>query len=165
MLTATTAEALWFLPFVLPIAIWVAWSDMKFMRIPNMAVYAMVVVFAVVGLIALPLADYGWRWLHLAVVLAVGFVLTIAGAMGAGDAKFGAAMAPFIALGDVRMFVGVFAASLLAAYAAHRLMRALPAFRRATPDWASWTHAKFPMGLALAGALLMHLALVVRFGG
>ncbi len=42
--------ALWFLPFVLPIALWVAWSDMKFMKIPNKAVLALVAVFAVVGL-------------------------------------------------------------------------------------------------------------------
>lgn len=164
MLAASSAEALWFLPFVLPVAIWVAWSDMKFMKIPNKAVLALAGVFAIVGLIALPLPEYGWRWVHLAVVLAIGFVLSMAGLMGAGDAKFGAAMAPFVALGDVRLFLGVFAASLLAAFAAHRLMRALPAFRNATADWASWTHAKFPMGLALSGALLIHLALVVVYG-
>lgn len=164
MLAASAREALWFLPFVAPVAIWVAWSDMKFMKIPNKAVLALAGVFAAIGLLALPLPEYGWRWVHLAVVLAIGFVLTIAGAMGAGDAKFAAAMAPFVALGDARLFIGVFAASLLAAFAAHRLMRAVPAFRAATPDWASWTHAKFPMGLALSGALLIHLGAVAMLG-
>ena len=52
-LTLTTA--LWFLPFVLPICIYVAWSDMKYMKIPNTSVLALVGVFAVVGLLALPL--------------------------------------------------------------------------------------------------------------
>lgn len=164
MLAASAREALWFLPFVAPVAIWVAWSDMKFMKIPNKAVLALAGVFAVVGLLALPLPEYGWRWVHLGVVLAIGFVLTIAGAMGAGDAKFAAAMAPFVALGDARLFIGIFAASLLAAFAAHRLMRAVPAFRAATPDWSSWTHAKFPMGLALSGALLIHLGAVAMLG-
>ncbi|MFN3292231.1 MAG: prepilin peptidase [Gemmobacter sp.] len=164
MLAAAAREALWFLPFVAPVAIWVAWSDMKFMKIPNKAVLALAGVFATIGLLAVPLPEYGWRWMHLAVVLAIGFVLTIAGAMGAGDAKFAAAMAPFVALGDARLFIGIFAASLLAAFAAHRLMRAVPAFRAATPDWASWTHAKFPMGLALSGALLIHLGAVAMLG-
>ena len=164
MLEAQAREALWFLPFVIPVAIWVAWSDMKFMKIPNKAVLALAGVFAVVGLLALPLADYAWRWVHLGVVLAIGFAMTIAGLVGAGDAKFAAAMAPFVALGDARLFIGIFAASLIAAFVAHRLMRAIPAFRAATPDWASWTHRKFPMGLALSGALLMHLGVVAAFG-
>jgi prepilin peptidase CpaA len=164
MIAASAQQALWFLPLVTPIAIWVAWSDMKFMKIPNKAVLALAGVFAVVGLLALPLPEYGWRWVHLAVVLAVGFVMTIAGLMGAGDAKFGAAMAPFVALGDARLFIGIFAASLILAFVAHRVLRAIPVVRAATPDWASWTHAKFPMGLALSGALLMHLGIVAAMG-
>ena len=31
----TASSALWFLPFVLPICFYVAWSDMRAMRIPN----------------------------------------------------------------------------------------------------------------------------------
>lgn len=141
----------------LPVAIWVAWSDMKFMRIPNMAVLALTLGFLLVGPIALPLGEWGWRWTHLAVILGAGFVATAAGTMGAGDAKFAAAMAPYVALADLRVFLALFAATMLAAFAAHRLMRSTPAFRRATPDWASWTHAKFPMGLALAGSLVLYL--------
>ena len=45
----TASSALWFLPFAIPIAIWVAWSDMKFMKIPNMAVLALLAVFLGVG--------------------------------------------------------------------------------------------------------------------
>mgnify|MGYP002622672591 FL=1 len=163
-MATTAATALWFLPFVLPIAIWVAWSDMRFMKIPNKAVIALLAIFALAGPFVLPFDQYGWRWLHFAAVLAIGFILTIAGLIGAGDAKFAAAMAPFIALGDLRLFFAVLAASLLGAFAAHRLMRALPAFRRAPPPRASLTHANFPMGLALSGSLLIYLALVLAFG-
>ncbi len=163
ILTPATAAA-WFLPFVLPIAIWVSWSDMKFMRIPNVAVLALAAVFLVIGPLALPLPDYGWRWVNLAVILTLGFLFTIAGLIGAGDAKFAAAMAPFIAAGDLRLFLALFAAALLGAFAAHRLMRALPAFRAATPDWASWSHRKFPMGLALAGALVLYLLAALHSG-
>jgi prepilin peptidase CpaA len=160
----TAGAALALLPFAVAIGIWVAWSDMKFMKIPNKAVMALAGVFAVAGLFALPLPDYGWRWVHLAVVLAITFAMTMAGMIGAGDAKFAAAMAPYIALGDVRLFIGIFSASLLAAFVAHRGLRAIPAVRAATPDWTSWTSRKFPMGLALGGALIAHLCTVAVLG-
>ena len=40
-------------------------------------------------------------------------------------------------------------------------MRIVPPFRRATADWASWTHKDFPMGLALAGTLIFYLVAVI----
>ena len=54
--------ALWFLPFCVPVAIWVAWSDMASMKIPNKAVLTMAAIWAVVGLLAFPLPQYGWGW-------------------------------------------------------------------------------------------------------
>jgi prepilin peptidase CpaA len=70
-------------------------------------------------------------------------------------------MAPYFALADLRLILALFAATMLAAFAAHRGLRAVPAFRSAAPDWASWTHAKFPMGLALSGTLLLYLGLAL----
>ena len=63
-LALTAAEALWFLPFVLPICIWVAWSDLREMRIPNVSVLALAGVFLAVGLIALPFEVYYMRLLQ-----------------------------------------------------------------------------------------------------
>lgn len=148
-----------FLPFALPVAIWVALSDMKTMRIPNKAVLALVAVFALVGLAVLPFEEWAWRWTHLGVVLAIGFVMSSLGMMGAGDAKFAAAMAPFVAPADIGRFLMLFAAVTIAAFVTHRLMRRIPAVRRALPDWESWERRDFPMGLALAGALVVYLAL------
>lgn len=156
--------AFWFLPFALPISIWVAWNDMKFMKIPNKAVGALTIVFLVIGLIALPFEDYAWGWLHLVVVLAVGFVLNMVGSIGAGDAKFAAAMAPFVAFGDLRTLLFLFAAVLLAAVATHRIFKRSAAFRAKTPDWASWTNSDFPMGLALGGTLIFYLLSAAMFG-
>ena len=163
-MTITSYAALWFLPFALPICIWVAWSDLKFMKIPNKAVLALTVVFLLIGLIAIPLAEYPWRLLHLVVVLVVGFALNMAGMIGAGDAKFAAAMAPFLPLGDMRLFMVLFAAVLIAAFVTHRLFRSVPAMRRRTPDWKSWTSKKFPMGLALGGALAIYLGFGAIYG-
>lgn len=155
------ATALWFLPFVAPIALFVAWSDMKSMKIPNKAVYALVAVFALVGLITLPLEAYLWRWLHLGVVLVIGFVLATGGLIGAGDAKFAAAMAPFVALNDAVLFCYLFSAVLLAAFATHRTARRVPAVVNALPDWESWHRKRdFPMGLALGAVLVFYLALL-----
>ena len=159
-LALTAAEALWFLPFVLPICIWVAWSDLREMRIPNVSVLALAGVFLAVGLIALPFEVYYMRLLQLAIVLLAGFLLTSLGLVGAGDSKFAAAMAPFIAPGDYLMFLTLFAAVLIGSWITHRGAKAVPAVRRATPGWVSWDRGKlYPMGVALAGALVVYLAL------
>lgn len=160
----TSSAALWFLPFALPISIWVAWNDMKFMKIPNMAVLALTLVFLVIGLIALPLEDYATRWLHLVAVLTIGFLLNMIGAIGAGDAKFAAAMAPFVALGDLRLLVFLLATVIVAAVVTHRLFRRFQGFRARTPDWASWSKSDFPMGLALGPTLMFYLLAGVFFG-
>ncbi|MCK4711763.1 MAG: prepilin peptidase [Marinosulfonomonas sp.] len=160
----TSASALWFLPFAVPISIWVAWSDMKFMKIPNMAVLALFGVFVIVGLIALPLDEYLQRLLHLVVVLVIGFVISALGLIGAGDAKFAAVMAPFVALGDTFQMGYLLAAIILAAFVTHRLFQRSKAFRKLTPNWESWDNKDFPMGLALGSALVIYLALGVAYG-
>jgi prepilin peptidase CpaA len=157
----SNTAALTFLPFAVLIGIWVSWSDMRYMKIPNYAVLSLGAVYLVTGPFVLPLGVYGWGWVLCAIVLAVGFVLNAAGAFGAGDAKFAAAMAPFFVLSDIRFDLGLFAACLLGAFAAHRLMRAIPPYRSASQEWASWTHPRFPMGLALSGMLIFYLLAVV----
>ena len=161
--TPATA-ALWFLPFVTPICLWVAWSDLRCMKILNTAVVALACVYLVVGLAVLPLPDYLWRLSHLAVMLLAGIGANAAGLVGAGDAKFIAAAAPFVAPGDASAVMLVLAGVLVAAFLAHRLARISPLHRLA-PDWASW-HAgnRFPMGLALGPALALYLALAAIHG-
>ena len=158
---ATTAtQALWLLPFALPVCLWVAWSDMKFMLIPNKAVLTLLGIWAVVGFFAFPLDQYGWRWMHFIYVICAGFLLNSAGLVGAGDAKFAAAMAPFVAGADLIAFLFLFCAVMLAAWLAHRIGKHTPVIRAATPDWQSWEQKKdFPMGLALAGSLILYLVL------
>ncbi|MGR3501713.1 prepilin peptidase [Pseudaestuariivita sp.] len=154
-------QGLWlFLPFVAPICLYVAFTDVKQMKIKNHAVLALLAVFALVGPLALPLDVYAWRWLHVLVLFGLGFALTSLGAMGAGDAKFLAAAAPFVAAADVWFAMLVLAAAMVAAITVHRGVRASP-LRRLAPDWASWTDPKFPMGLALGPALTAYLVLSI----
>ncbi len=160
----TVSVAWWFLPLVLPICFYVCFTDLREMRITNQAVIALALVFVVLGPFALPLDVYGWRLLQMGLVLLVGFVLTIGGAMGAGDAKFMAAAAPYIAVADLRFIVAIFAANLLAAFTTHRLGK-YTALRRIAPHWKSWDMGwKFPMGLSLGGTLAIYLVLGALFG-
>ncbi|AXI41591.1 prepilin peptidase [Sulfitobacter sp. SK011] len=160
----TATSALWFLPFVLPICFYVMFTDMAQMRITNQAVVVLALVFVVVGLFVLPFNTYLWRLLGLVTVLVIGVVLNAAGVMGAGDSKFLAAGAPFVALGDLRMLMALFMAVTLASVATHRLAKHSP-LRRLAPDWASWSQAKkFPMGLALGATLAVYLILGAKYG-
>ncbi|MCV2877354.1 prepilin peptidase [Sedimentimonas flavescens] len=156
------AAALVLLIAVTPICAWVCYTDLKYMKIRNTSVAALLAVFAVVGPFVLPLDEWAWRWVHFVVVLAIGFVLNMIAHFGAGDAKFAAAAAPFFssAPAHIQLMIFLLAAFLLAAFTTHRLMRAIPAIRAMAPDWVSWTRKDFPLGLALAGTLWAYLALV-----
>ena len=156
----TALDAALLLPFTVAIGIWVAWNDMKFMKIPNKAVLALAAVWAVVGLILVPFDIWLWGLALGAIMLAISFVLASLSLIGAGDAKFIAVMAPFFVQSDLRFALVLSAACLLGAFAAHRLARALPAFRRLVADWESWTRADFPMGLALAGILNIYMIFI-----
>ncbi len=155
-----SVPALWFLPFVIPIAVWAAYSDLSRMKIPNKSVLALMAVFIAVGVLALPFAEFGSRILHFAAVLLLGFAASAAGLIGAGDAKFAAAMAPFFALQDLSMALFLLAGCVIFGFVSHRLARAVPAIRNAVPTWQSWSETKqFPMGYPLALTLVVYLAL------
>jgi len=157
----TAWAAGWFLLAAVPISGFVIFSDLARMKIPNVAVGALVVAYAVLGMIALPFEMYLWHWTHLIVMLLVGIILNAAGAMGAGDAKFIAAAGPMIATADIRLMIPLFAACLLAGFAAHRIARASP-IRQAVPHWESWTAGRrFPMGFPLGMTLVFYLLIVL----
>lgn len=153
----TAHQALWFLVLTLPACLWAAWSDLTRMTIPNRATDMLLAVYVVAGVFLMPTwADYLWRFAHVAVVLALGMALNAARAMGAGDAKFLAGAAPFVALGDLGLVVTLYLVCLLATFALHRGARAAGGPRLA-PGWASWQPGRrFPMGLALGTALPLY---------
>ncbi|WP_299028751.1 prepilin peptidase [uncultured Sulfitobacter sp.] len=160
----TAYAAAWFLPFVVPICLYVVYTDVSRMKITNVANLALAAVFVVVGLIALPFDVYLWRLASLGIVLVVGIVLNAAGVMGAGDSKFLAAAAPYVAIGDLRLVLVLFMAVLLASFVTHRVARMTP-LRRLAPHWTSWEQGKkFPMGLALGTSLILYLVLGLLYG-
>ena len=165
MLGTSSAEALWLLIPALPLGLFVAWSDLATMRIPNKVVLATGGAFLIFGFIAFPFDVYIWRVAAIAVFYAIGAAVFAAGLVGGGDAKYTAAIAPYFAASDISLVLILFSAMLLGAFVTHRIFARIPAIRRLTPDWASWEAGKkFPMGLALSGTLIFYLLIALIFG-
>ena len=146
----------------LPICLYVLWTDLKYMKILNTSVLALLGVWIVAGLLVIPFDAWLWRWASAAVVLVIGILLNNFANVGAGDAKFAAAAAPFFVqkLEHLSIALVLLAFFLLVTFVLHRTARAIPAIRNATPDWVSWSSAKFPMGLALVAAFITYLAML-----
>ncbi|MEH6359944.1 MAG: prepilin peptidase, partial [Amylibacter sp.] len=113
----------------IPISIWVAWSDMKFMRIPNVACYALFISFLLMGPLIFDMHEYGIRILQGIVMLIAGFFATSIGLIGGGDAKFTAAMVPFIALAHVIPFVFIVGIMSFVSIALHKLIGITPGLK------------------------------------
>lgn len=144
----------------LPLCLYAAWSDLRLMIIPNWVSIGLLAVFVVVGLMFLPLPDFGWRLAIGFGVLAVGFVLNAIGLVGGGDVKMLAAFAPFISLGEHVDYLMILSISLLATLALHRIAMRIGFIRTLTPDWKSWTAGRyFPMGISITTAGLVYLGL------
>ncbi len=157
MTNPTIAQALWLLPFCLPIAIWVSYTDLKYMKIRNNACLAMIAVWAIVGWPAVGMHYWLWGFAIMAIVLVLGFFGNAVGMFGAGDAKFGAAMAGVFVGGDPWFIALLYAGCSIVALVGQRIARRMPVVLRIAPDWVSWSSKKFPMGLALAMMLILYL--------
>jgi prepilin peptidase CpaA len=132
------------------------------MIIPNRLNIRFFLTFLVVGLLCLPLPDYGLRVAMAALVLAVTFGLNAIGLMGGGDAKYLAAVAPYIAPADWFLYVQFVAFLGIGALLAHMLARRVPALRNLAPHWLSWQKkGKVSYALALGGATVWYLVLKV----
>jgi prepilin peptidase CpaA len=159
----TPTGALILLVPVLPIAIWAAVSDMRRMKIPNKSVLAMAAVWPALGWLAVPTwAAWFWGLGIMAIVLVALFLLYTTGTFGAGDAKYAAAMSGIFVGTPVAPFLLLLIACMIGALVLHRLARAIPAIRRATPDWISWEQQRyFPFGLALSGIVVFYLVAAI----
>lgn len=158
--SVTVTQSIAFLIFVAPLCIYVAWNDLRAMKIPTWSTDALAVVFVVVGVFVMPFSEYAWRYSHFFVVLIVAMVLNAIGAMGAGDSKFLASAAPFIPLDDVGLVFILLAAGCFIGFFIHRIAKAIKPVRNLVPNWESWHQGKrFPLGFPLGAVLIVYLAL------
>jgi prepilin peptidase CpaA len=159
----TAYAAYWFLPAVIPLALFISWNDMRDMKITNRTVDVMLVVYAVLGPFAFGWEMYLWQWLHFPVALVVCMALWALRVMGGGDAKLIAAMAPFFVMSDIDVILRVFAASLLGALFVHTLFRLTP-LKRPVAGWKSWNAGRyFPKGFPLSMTLVLYLVLAAVY--
>lgn len=147
---------------MLPLMAMTAWFDLRALRIPNGLVLGVFAVFLVVGFWGLPLESFLWRLAAGAVVLVGGFGLFAVGFVGGGDAKMAAALAPFIAAGDVGQVLLLYAVIALVLLVVLRLVMQLA--RHSGTGWlAVDQYAKparervFPMGLIFAITIVIYL--------
>jgi len=73
-------------------------------------------------------------------------------------------MAPFIALGDLSVFLLLLGSVIIVSFVAHRLVRSSSVLIGMAPEWESWHRREFPLGLALGPSLLFYIALAAGFG-
>ena len=144
----------------LPVTVWVIYTDVTEMKIKNLAVLAMLAIFLVAGPFLMPLGEYGTRWLHFAVVLVIGYLLSATLGFGAGDMKYAAAVAPYVPVADLRQLAALFVLWTFALLVMFWAARRSDALRTAAPGWV-WLTAtsaeaggarklKTPFGVALA---------------
>lgn len=153
----TAQAAFWFLPAVIPIAIFISWNDMRSMKITNKSVIVLIAVYALLGPFAFGFEMYLWQWLHFPIVLAVCLVLWMLRLMGGGDAKMIAAMAPFFVMADLELILRLFAACLISALIVHSVFRFTP-LKKPVAEWQSWNAGRyFPKGFPLSMTLLLYL--------
>jgi len=158
--SVTVTQSIAFLIFVAPLCIYVAWNDLRAMKIPTWSTDALALVFVVVGFFVMPFNEYLWRYAHFGVVLVIAILANAIGAMGAGDSKFLASAAPFVALDDAGFILMLLGAGMLVGLIIHRTAKAIPAVRNLAPDWESWNQGRrFPMGFPMAGVMIVYLAI------
>ena len=157
-LAITPLQATIFGVLTLPVTVWVIYTDVTEMKIRNLAVLAMLGIFAVAGLFLMPLGEYGWRWAQFGIVLVIGYVCSALIGFGAGDMKYLAAVAPFVPAADgspVAMLFVIWSVILLVLFVSARRSAAL---RASAPGWI-WLNddadgkvrkLKTPFGVALA---------------
>jgi prepilin peptidase CpaA len=145
-----------------PVLVMVAWSDLRHMRIPNALSLVAVGLFVGCAMVAPP-ADLWIRVGVAGVVFALGFIGFCRGLWGGGDVKFLAALMLFVPVTTLSAFSYVFSVSMLTGIGLVLGLRRIPA--ASGFGWKSISEStKFPMGLSIAMAGLMHPVVVTVFG-
>lgn len=83
---------------VIPALVYVVWTDLKTMRIPNVACLVIFLAFLPTGLAGLDIETFGWRLAHTAIAFFLGYAIfsLTSGAIGGGDLKLGIALVPYV---------------------------------------------------------------------
>ncbi len=142
-----------------PVLVATILSDLRRMRIPNSYGLTALALFAVTALVWPP-ADLMARLLVALVVFALGFIGFAFRLIGGGDVKMLAVLMLFVPVPTALLFANLLSASLLAGILFILGLRRLPV--TGGGGWTGiWGSARFPMGLSIGLAGLIHPWLVL----
>lgn len=141
-----------------PLAALAAVWDVRRLRIPNWLNAALAVAFLPIGLLSLPLDLFGYRVAGALLVLFLGLLLFASGRMGGGDVKMLAAGALYVPGPQAPAMLMILSASLILGVAFIYMMRYL--LGMGERSWLGLNRgARFPMGVSIGAALIIHLGL------
>ena len=146
------------LALAVPVLVWIAWTDFRYMRIRNRAVLVAVAIFAVTAPF-IGLEEAGWRLLAAAIVFGTGIVLFALRVLGGGDVKMAGALMLLVPTGTYTLFGYVFSAATLLAILLILGLRAVPGLRRSGPV-SLRARGTLPMGVAFGLCGVLHLAVL-----
>ncbi len=143
---------------MIPLMVYVMWSDLRELRIPNWTVLAVLGVFVVTGLWGLPFETFLWRLAHGVIFLLIGFSIYAfgRGKIGGGDMKLIAVLVPFVAGAHALFVLLTYVIVTFVALVFHRLVRARLKGRQT--GWIAFDQKiYFPVGLILGLTILIYL--------
>ena len=151
--------ALIFLIITFPFCIYATWTDLKFLKIPNIVPLGLLLIFILVGPLVLPFGEYGLRLLYGLIALCISLVLFSIRIAPGGDLKFTTALIPYVATTELISFAMFVSLAAFMAVFTHLVFGWVGL---APKDWASWQGGgwkrRFPVGYALSGGILTYLA-------
>lgn len=143
-----------------PILVAVAYNDLRYMRIPNTLVGIAIALF----LLTTPLIGWheaGYRLIAGLLVFGIGWITFALRWFGGGDVKMLAALVLFVPSQTYSVFAWNFSMSMLVGISLILLLRRMPGNANLGCLGIS-SVGKFPMGISIAGAGLIH-PFVVNF--
>ncbi len=150
--------AIIFLVITFPFCIYATWSDLKFLKIPNIVPVSLLLVFIVTGPFVLPFTEYWHSLLYAFIALLVSLAVFAARLVPGGDLKYTIAIIPYVDTGQLVSFAMFVALCSLLAVFTHLVFGWIGL---APKDWASWEKGgwkrRFPVGFALSGGLITYL--------
>jgi len=151
--------AIVFLVVTFPFCIYATWTDLKFLKIPNIVPVSLVLVFIVIGPFVLPFSEYWLSLVYGLIALAISLVVFAARLVPGGDLKYTTAIIPFIDTGELISFAMFVSLCSILAVLTHMVFGWAGL---APKDWVSWEKGgwkrRFPVGFALSGGLITYLA-------
>ncbi len=137
-----------------PVLLMVAYSDLRYLRIPNPLSIVALALF-VVTMPLLDLGEIGWRMFGAVAVFGVGFAMFALRLVGGGDVKFLAVLMLFVPSHTYALFMLNFSATLLVGIAAILTLRVAPILQ-SSRFIAIKAKSRFPMGVSIALTGLTH---------